>query len=216
MLERFSGTARRAMVLAHEEAKQRGFDEICGEHILLGLVQVSEGVGAAALSSAGIGLGDIRRHIEDLTGRARHPSEHVNFGEPTIRVVRLSEREADQLGHAHVGTGHILLGLIRDRERVAAHVLARLHPDLASLRQLVVELVSVSNQEEPTARHSSVTTRRASSSTATTARVEPDGSVPLEEVERLRGEVARLQALLRKHGIDPAEDDPLPAGEEES
>ena len=214
MLERFSGAAQRAMVLAHEEAKQRGSDKICGEHILLGLAQVNEGVGAGALSSAGIGLGDIRRHVEDLTGRARHPSEHVNFGEPTMRVVRLSEREAGQMGHAYVGTGHILLGLIQDRERVAARVLARLHPDLASLRQLVAELVTVSPQEEPTDRHSSVTTYRMSSSRATTARPAPDVSVPLEEAERLRGEVARLQALLRKHGIDPADDDPLPAGEE--
>jgi ATP-dependent Clp protease ATP-binding subunit ClpC len=202
------------MVLAHEEAKQHGSDEICGEHILLGLVQVSEGVGAGALSSAGIGLGEIRRHLDDLTGRARHPSEHVNFGEPTMRVFKLSEREADQLGHAYVGTGHILLGLIQDRERVAAQVLARLHPDLASLRQLVVELVTVSPQEESTARRSSVTTHRMSSSTATTARFTPNVSVPLEEAERLRGEVARLQALLHKHGIDPADDDPLPAGEE--
>jgi ATP-dependent Clp protease ATP-binding subunit ClpC len=86
MLERFSDAARRAVVLAHQEAKQLGTEEICGEHILLGLAVVSEGVGAQALLSAGIGLEDIRHHVEELTGRARQPSEHVSFGGPTMRV----------------------------------------------------------------------------------------------------------------------------------
>jgi ATP-dependent Clp protease ATP-binding subunit ClpC len=126
MLERFSDAARRAVVLAHQEAKQLGTEEICGEHILLGLAAVSEGVGAQALLSAGIGLEDIRHHVEELTGRARQPSEHVSFGGPTMRVFRFSEREAGQLGHDYAGTGHVLLGLIQDRERVAAQVLIRL------------------------------------------------------------------------------------------
>jgi ATP-dependent Clp protease ATP-binding subunit ClpA len=215
MLERFSDAARRAVVLAHQEAKQLGTDEISGEHILLGLAAVSEGVGAQALSSAGIGLEALRHHVEELADRARQPSEHVSFGEPTTRVFRFSEREAGQLGHDYVGTGHVLLGLIQDRERVAAQVLVRLHPDLEGLRRLVVDRVTASPEEESTAHRSSVTmtTRSMSTSTATTVHAAPDVRVLPEEAERLRGEVARLQALLRQHGIDPAGDDPLPARE---
>jgi ATP-dependent Clp protease ATP-binding subunit ClpC len=215
MLEKFSDAARRALVLAHQEAKQLGTEEICGEHILLGLAAVSEGVAAQALSSAGIGLEAIRHQVEELTGRARHPSEHVSFGSPTIRVFRFSELQAGQLGHDYVGTAHVLLGLIHDRERVAAQALVRLHPDLDGLRRLVADRVTASPKEESTAHLSSVTTTRLmSESTATTVRAAPDVRVLLDEAERLRGEVRRLQALLRQHGIDPAGDDPVPAGEE--
>jgi ATP-dependent Clp protease ATP-binding subunit ClpC len=119
-----------------------------GEHILLGLAEVNEGVGAQAVWSAGIGLEAIRHHAEELTGRARQPSEHVSFGGSATRVFRFAEREAGQLGDDYVGTGHVPLGLIQDRERVAAQVLARLQPDLEGLRRLVADRVTAS----PTAR----------------------------------------------------------------
>jgi len=212
MLERFSDAARRAVVLAHQEAKQLGTEEVCGEHVLLGLAAVSEGAGAQALLSAGIGLEDIRHHVGELTGRARQPSEHVSFGGPTTRVFRFSEREAGQLGHDYVGTGHVLLGLIQDREQVAAQVLIRLHPDLAGLRRLVVDRVTASPKEESTAHLSSVTTtaRLMSTSTATNVRAAPDVRVLLEEAERFRAEVRRLQARLRQHGMEPASVPPEP------
>ncbi|MFP5253350.1 MAG: ATP-dependent Clp protease ATP-binding subunit [Actinomycetes bacterium] len=143
MFERFTDRARRVVVLAQEEARMLSHNYIGTEHILLGLIHEGEGVAAKALESLGISLEAVRAQVEEIIGQGQQaPSGHIPFTPRAKKVLELSLREALQLGHNYIGTEHILLGLIREGEGVAAQVLVKLGADLNRVRQQVIQLLS--------------------------------------------------------------------------
>ena len=143
MFERFTDRARRVVVLAQEEARMLNHNYIGTEHILLGLIHEGEGVAAKAMESLGISLEAVRSQVEEIIGQGQQaPSGHIPFTPRAKKVLELSLREALQLGHNYIGTEHILLGLIREGEGVAAQVLIKLGADLARVRQQVIQLLS--------------------------------------------------------------------------
>ena len=143
MFERFTDRARRVVVLAQEEARLLNHSYIGTEHILLGLIHEGEGVAAKALESLGISLEAVRSQVEEIIGQGgSSPSGHIPFTPRAKKVLELSLREALQLGHNYIGTEHILLGLIREGEGVAAQVLVKLGADLSRVRQQVIQLLS--------------------------------------------------------------------------
>ena len=151
MFERFTDRARRVVVLAQEEARMLNHNYIGTEHILLGLIHEGEGVAAQALTSLGISLEAVRQQVEEIIGQGQEaPSGHIPFTPRAKKVLELSLREALQLGHNYIGTEHILLGLIREGEGVAAQVLVRLGADLNRVRVLVVHLVHSEKGDRPT------------------------------------------------------------------
>jgi ATP-dependent Clp protease ATP-binding subunit ClpA len=143
MFERFTDRARRVIVLAQEEAALLNHDYIGTEHLLLGLAHEGQGVAAKALESLGIRLEALRSQVEEAIGRGqRTPSGHIPFTPRAKKVLELSLRESQQLGHNYIGTEHILLGLVREGEGVAAQVLVKLGTDLTRTRQQVIQLLS--------------------------------------------------------------------------
>ena len=143
MFERFTDRARRVVVLAQEEARMLNHNYIGTEHILLGLIHEGEGVAAKAMEGMGISLEAVRAQVEEIIGQGQQaPSGHIPFTPRAKKVLELSLREALQLGHNYIGTEHILLGLIREGEGVAAHVLVKLGADLNRVRQQVIQLLS--------------------------------------------------------------------------
>jgi len=131
------------VVLAQEEARLLNHNYIGTEHILLGLIHEGEGVAAKALESLGISLEAVRQQVEEIIGQGgSSPSGHIPFTPRAKKVLELSLREALQLGHNYIGTEHILLGLIREGEGVAAQVLVKLGADLSRVRQQVIQLLS--------------------------------------------------------------------------
>ncbi|MGH3886325.1 MAG: ATP-dependent Clp protease ATP-binding subunit [Pseudonocardiaceae bacterium] len=151
MFERFTDRARRVVVLAQEEARMLNHNYIGTEHILLGLIHEGEGVAAKALESLGIALEGVRQQVEEIIGQGQQaPSGHIPFTPRAKKVLELSLREALQLGHNYIGTEHILLGLIREGEGVAAQVLVKLGADLNRVRQQVLQLLSGYQGKEPT------------------------------------------------------------------
>jgi len=152
LFERFTDRARRVLVLAQEEARLLNHSFIGTEHILLGLIHEGEGVAAKALESLGISLEAVRERVEETIG----PAGSGSTGSPPFtprskKVLELSLREALQLGHNYIGTEHMLLGLVREGEGVAAQVLVSLGVDLNVLRQRVIELLKgYGASDEPT------------------------------------------------------------------
>jgi ATP-dependent Clp protease ATP-binding subunit ClpC len=143
VFQRFSDRARRVVVLAQEEARMLNHNYIGTEHLLLGLIQEGEGVAAKALESMGISLEAVRNQVEEIIGRGSSaPTGHIPFTPRAKKVLELSLREALQLGHNYIGTEHILLGLIREGEGVAAQVLTKLGADLDRVRNQVVQLLT--------------------------------------------------------------------------
>jgi ATP-dependent Clp protease ATP-binding subunit ClpC len=143
MFERFTDRARRVVVLAQEEARMLNHNYIGTEHILLGLIHEGEGVAAKGLEALGISLEAVRSQVEEIIGQGQQaPSGHIPFTPRAKKVLELSLREALQLGHNYIGTEHILLGLIREGEGVAAQVLVKLGADLNRVRQQVIQLLS--------------------------------------------------------------------------
>jgi len=143
MFERFTDRARRVVVLAQEEARMLNHNYIGTEHILLGLIHEGEGVAAKALEGMDISLEAVRAQVEEIIGQGQQaPSGHIPFTPRAKKVLELSLREALQLGHNYIGTEHILLGLIREGEGVAAQVLVKLGADLNRVRQQVIQLLS--------------------------------------------------------------------------
>ncbi len=143
MFERFTDRARRVVVLAQDEARMLNHNYIGTEHILLGLIHEGEGVAAKALESLDISLDAVRQQVEEIIGQGQQaPSGHIPFTRRAKKVLELSLRESLQLGHNYIGTEHILLGLIREGDGVAAQVLVRLGADLNRVRQQVIQLIS--------------------------------------------------------------------------
>jgi ATP-dependent Clp protease ATP-binding subunit ClpC len=149
MFERFTDRARRVIDLAQEEARMLSHNYIGTEHLLLGLIHEGEGVAAQALESLGISLEAVRQQVEEVIGLGQQvPSGRIPFTPRAKKVLELARREALQLGHHYIGTEHILLGMIREGEGVAAQVLAGLGADLNGVRQQVLRLLHGSQGED--------------------------------------------------------------------
>jgi hypothetical protein len=143
VFERFTDRARRVLVLAQEEARLLNHSFIGTEHILLGLVHEGEGVAAKALESLGISLEAVREKVEEAIGMAgTAPSGAWPFTPRAKKVLELSLREALQLGHSYIGTEHMLLGLVREGDGVAATILVSVGAELDDVRQEVIKLIS--------------------------------------------------------------------------
>jgi ATP-dependent Clp protease ATP-binding subunit ClpA len=143
MLERFTEQARRVVVLAEEEARMLGHNWIGTEHILLGLIREGDGVADEVLESLGISLEAVRVQVVEIIGPVQQvPSEVIPFTPRSKKVLELSLRESLHLGHDYIGTEHILLGLIREGDGVAAQVLVKLGADLNRVRHQVIQLIA--------------------------------------------------------------------------
>jgi hypothetical protein len=150
VFERFTDQARRAVVLAHEEARLFDHNYIGTEHLLLGLIRSGDGAAAQALESFEVELDAVRAQVVDLVGDVvPAPSGHLPFTPRAKKALELSLREALQLGHHHIGTEHLLLGLMREGEGIAAQILERAGAGLAPLRARVIELLDESGDRAP-------------------------------------------------------------------
>jgi ATP-dependent Clp protease ATP-binding subunit ClpC len=250
MFERFTDQSRRAVVLAQDEARFFNHNYIGTEHLLAGLRRENRGVAARTLESADITMDAVRAEIEKLVGRGdQAPSGHIPFTPRAKKCLELSLREALNLGHNHIGTGHLLLGLISKDDCEAVQVLGGLGADLGQLRAQAIEEM----EDDPEDRGGFSPPRRAESPSAVQTLLDtiderlsaierqlgiaggsgsadtgseadrpqadrpqadrPQADRPQADrlqADRLQAEVARLRALLRKHGIDPG--DPGDAG----
>ncbi len=196
MFERFTDRARRVVVLAQEEARLLNHNYIGTEHILLGLIHEGEGVAAKALESLGISLEAVRKQVEEIIGQGtQSPSGHIPFTPRAKKVLELSLREALQLGHNYIGTEHILLGLIREGEGVAAQVLVKLGADLSRVRQQVIQLLS--GYSGPGGSTSSGSGEKAGATAGGSGEASSSGSLVLDQFGR------NLTQLAREKKLDP-------------
>jgi ATP-dependent Clp protease ATP-binding subunit ClpC len=189
LFERFTDRARRVLVLAQEEARLLNHNFIGTEHILLGLIHEGEGVAAKALESLGISLEAVREKVEETIG----PAGTSTTGSPPFtprakKVLELSLREALQLGHNYIGTEHMLLGLVREGEGVAAQVLVSLGADLSRVRQQVIQLLSGYQATGP---------EKATAGATPGSQDVPAGSPVLDQFGR------NLTQLARERKLDP-------------
>jgi ATP-dependent Clp protease ATP-binding subunit ClpC len=195
MFERFTDRARRVVVLAQEEARMLNHNYIGTEHLLLGLIQEGEGVAAKALQSLGISLEAVRQQVQEIIGRGQGQQQgHVPFTPRAKKVLELSLREAQQLGHDYIGTEHILLGLIREGEGVAARVLVKLGADLNRVRQQVIQLLHGYQGKE-------------SASSGVAPGGLRRGRVPSDVAARVDAIESRLSAIEQRVGTGPATGD---------
>ncbi|WP_332696501.1 ATP-dependent protease ATP-binding subunit ClpC [Halalkalibacter lacteus] len=141
MFGRFTERAQKVLALAQEEAVRLGHNNIGTEHILLGLIREGEGIAAKALQALGLGSEKIQKEVESLIGKGQEGSKTIHYTPRAKKVIELSMDEARKLGHSYVGTEHILLGLIREGEGVAARVLNNLGVSLNKARQQVLQLL---------------------------------------------------------------------------
>ncbi len=188
MFERFTDRARRVVVLAQEEARMLNHNYIGTEHLLLGLIHEGEGVAAKALESLGVSLEAVRQQVEEIIGQGQQaPSGHIPFTPRAKKVLELSLRESRQLGHDHIGTEHLLLGLLCEGEGVAAQVLVRLGADLNRVRHQVIGLLHARRGEEPAGSAAGGRERR----------------LPPEIAARLDAIDSRLAAVEQRAGAGP-------------
>jgi len=188
LFERFTDRARRVLVLAQEEARLLNHSFIGTEHILLGLIHEGEGLAAKALESLGISLEAVREKVEETIGPAgTAPTGSPPFTPRAKKVLELSLREALQLGHNYIGTEHMLLGLVREGEGVAAQVLQSLGADLPRVRQQVIQLLSGYQGRETVG----------ATAGAPGAEQNPGSSPVLDQFGR------NLTQLAREHKLDP-------------
>jgi ATP-dependent Clp protease ATP-binding subunit ClpC len=196
MFERFTDRARRVVVLAQEEARMLNHDYIGTEHVLLALIHEGSGVAARALESLGITREAVRQQVEEIIGRGQQPARggHIPFTPRAKKVLELSLREALQLGHNYIGTEHILLGLIREGEGVAAQVLLRLGAELNSVRRQVIKLLHGQGADEP----GSASAARRSGKAG-----RGDRKLLSELFHRVKSMESRLSALEQRVGTGP-------------
>ncbi len=198
MFERFTDRARRVVVLAQEEARLLNHNYIGTEHILLGLIHEGEGVAAKALESLGISLEAVRSQVEEIIGQGgSSPSGHIPFTPRAKKVLELSLREALQLGHNYIGTEHILLGLIREGEGVAAQVLVKLGADLSRVRQQVIQLLSGYSGSGAQGTGASGSGEKAGATSGGAGGETPSGSLVLDQFGR------NLTQLAKDKKLDP-------------
>jgi ATP-dependent Clp protease ATP-binding subunit ClpC len=170
VFERFTDRARRVIVLAQEEARLLDHNYIGTEHVLLGLIHEGEGVAAQALEQMGVSLQAVRTQVESIIGHgASAPTGHIPFTPRAKKVLELSLRESLQLGHNYIGTEHLLLGLIREGEGVAARVLDTLGAELSAVQSKVIQLLGGPPGERPSA-----TMAAGAPSTITEIRIPPE------------------------------------------
>jgi ATP-dependent Clp protease ATP-binding subunit ClpA len=142
MFERFTDRARRVVVLAQDEARFLDHGYIGTEHILLGLIHEGDGVAAKVLAEMGISLDAVRARVVGIVGKGDGaPSGHIPFTPRSKKVLELALREALQLGHNYIGTEHILLGILREGNGLAAEVLVELGADLQTARDQVIRMI---------------------------------------------------------------------------
>lgn len=185
MFGRFTERAQKVLALALEEAVRLGHKDIGTEHVLLGLIREGEGIAAKALQSLGLGLDKIQSEVESLIGRGTEQSGSnytPNYTPRAKKVIELSMDEARKLGHTYVGTEHILLGLIREGEGIAARIMNNLGVSLNKARQQVLQLLGSS---ELMASH------------------QPSGGNPAANTPTLDGLARDLTAIARDGGLDP-------------
>lgn len=195
MFQRFSDQARRVVVLAQEEARMLNHNSIGTEHLLLGLVREGDGVAAQVLQSLGLDLAAVRQQAAEIAGQDKQgqdepgPSGHTPFTARAKRVLELSLREAMQFGDSQIGTEHILLGVVRVGDSVAAQVLIALGTNPNQVRHEVIQQMAGGPEPDLTVA-GDVASRL---------------TVLSEQVRLLSDEVERLRGLLRQHGIEPDE-----------
>jgi ATP-dependent Clp protease ATP-binding subunit ClpC len=208
MFERFTDRARRVVVLAQDEARSLNHNYIGTEHILLGMLREGEGVAAKALEELGIGADAIRQQVVEIIGRGQQiPSGHIPFTPRAKKVLELSLRESLQLGHEYIGTEHILLGLIREGDGVAAQVLMRLGATKDRVHQQVMQLL----QESPASE------RMPGGEPVYRSSARVVGSAQLDEiVERLASIAERLTAIERHLGLGEKTAGPEDTGPEDT
>jgi len=185
MFGRFTERAQKVLALALEEAVRLGHKDIGTEHVLLGLIREGEGIAAKALQSLGLGLDKIQSEVEALIGRGTEQSGTnytPNYTPRAKKVIELSMDEARKLGHTYVGTEHILLGLIREGEGIAARIMNNLGVSLNKARQQVLQLLGSS---EMMASH------------------QPSGGNPAANTPTLDSLARDLTAIAREGGLDP-------------
>lgn len=186
MFERFSNRGRQVVVLAQEEARDLDHNYIGTEHVLLALLRVEDSVAATVLAQLGVTLDDAHAEIEASVGRGtRAPDGHIPFTARAKKVLELSLRESLTFGAAEVDTEHILLGLLREGKGAGGQVLIKRGLSLAAVR----DAITARPFRMPAGSHQQLLR---------------DLTAVFEENARLRGEVSRLQGLLRDHGVDPA------------
>ncbi len=198
MFERFTDQARQVVTVAQEEARTLDHDHVGTEHLLLGLVHVEDGMAARALALLGISLAAVRQQVEEIMGQGkkRAPAAHLPFTPRAKKVLELSLREALHLGHNYIGTEHILLGLIREGEGIAARVLVKLGADLSRVRQEVIKLVAEARREEdkPQTARGALRVGPARG---------PDSGRLAEAITRIESIDSRLSAIEQRVGTGP-------------
>jgi len=148
MFERFTGRAKRAVILAQDEARELGHGSVGSEHVLLGLLAVGEGIAAVALESLGVSLEQTRERVGEIAGRGQDaPAGAIRFTPAVSQLRDGALREAMLLGHDYVGTGHLLLALLREGDGVAAQVLAGRGADHAQVRERVLDLLARASEQ---------------------------------------------------------------------
>jgi ATP-dependent Clp protease ATP-binding subunit ClpA len=203
MFGRFTDEARRVLVLAQEEARMLNHTRIGTEHLLLGLVQERDGTAAEALESLGISLDAVRQQVEKITGQVRDApaASHNQYTLRAKKALDLSLREALQLGHHHIGTEHILLGLLREREGPAAQVLGELGADLAQVRQQVLRLLDDPQAEQ--APETEQAARHPGSANASQRMDSAESRMLAEILNRIEAMDSRLSAVEQQMGAGP-------------
>src|SRR3989339_1508128 len=143
MSNRFTDRVQRVIIIAQEEAKRLNHDYVGTEHILLGLVALGEGVAAKVLANLGIDLRRVRAEVEKIVGTGDNVMllGEIPFTPRAKKVLELSVEEAQNLGHTYVGTEHLLLGLLREEEGIAARVLENLGVKLTDVKEEVINLL---------------------------------------------------------------------------
>jgi ATP-dependent Clp protease ATP-binding subunit ClpA len=206
MFERFTDRARATVVLAQEEARRLDHNYIGTEHLLLGMLRDPESVAARTLRELGIGLEMVRIDVENLIGRGEEtPTGHIPFTPRAKKVLELSLREALQLGHNYIGTEHILLGLVREGEGVAAQVLVKRGAGLERVRRAVLEQVRQQGAERLAPQGRPRRTPGAAQALAAAEELAGSGATGTQHVlEALaRSEGSLAAKVLAEFGLDP-------------
>jgi ATP-dependent Clp protease ATP-binding subunit ClpC len=203
VFERFTDRARRVVVLAQEEARMLNHNYIGTEHLLLGLIHEGEGIAAQALGAFRIELDTARQRLTEITPKGTQPpSGHVPFTPRAKKVLEHTLREAQRLGHDYMGTEHILLGLLREPDGLAAQILVGLDVDLGQVRGRVLELAPGRPGERPEELTPDDLITAAESRTVFPAALEEIVNQRSEEIlGRLEAMAARLSVIERHLGM---------------
>jgi ATP-dependent Clp protease ATP-binding subunit ClpC len=149
MFERFTERARQAVVFGQDEARRFKHNYIGTEHLLLGLIREEEGIAARVLASFDVTLEEVRERVAQIVGRGGEiAAGQIPFTPRAKRVLELSIREALSLGHGYVGTEHVLLGLLREGEGVANHILLDLGANAETVRARLLSMLAGGDETE--------------------------------------------------------------------